>query len=227
MLPMGITVLDLSAYAGLVAVGAVTLNMLLGLLMACRYSPPRSWPHRRFSYFRFHNWTGYIALAVSFLHPVILLFNKNPRFCILDLGCPVHSPASPSTTPSRHCSLSARICRCHFLLAHPSGPPSLEVFHFFIYFAAAALFWHSLFTDPALKNAPVDWSDGGKLFVESCLLLIAAISLLRLRHARKSPTRQPNRSADSQRQVSITVKKALPQGWSLLIYLPVSRMEPA
>jgi len=27
--------------------------------------------------------------------------------------------------------------------------------------------------------------DGGKLFVESCLLLIAAISLLRLRHARK------------------------------------------
>src|SRR6266852_2556466 len=58
-------------------------------------------------------------------------------------------------------------------------------FHFSVYFAAAALFWHSLFTDPGLKNAPVEWFDGGKLFVESCLLLIAAISLLRLRHARK------------------------------------------
>jgi len=54
-------------------------------------------------------------------------------------------------------------------------------FHFSIYFAAAALFWHSLFTDPASKNAPIHWADGGKLFVESCLLLIAAISLLRLR----------------------------------------------
>jgi hypothetical protein len=31
----------------------------------------------------------------------------------------------------------------------------------------------------------VNWSDGGKLFVEFCVLLIATISLLRLRHARK------------------------------------------
>jgi len=36
-----------------------------------------------------------------------------------------------------------------------------------------------------LKNAPVDWSDGGKLFVQSCLFFIAASSLLRLRFARK------------------------------------------
>jgi DMSO/TMAO reductase YedYZ heme-binding membrane subunit len=62
-------------------------------------------------------------------------------------------------------------------------------FLFSIYFAAAALFWHSLFTDPSLKNAPVDWFEGGKLFVESCLLLIAAISLLRLRYARKKALR--------------------------------------
>src|SRR6202165_1544745 len=95
MLPMGITVLDLSAYAGLVAGGAATLNMLRGLPMAFRSSPHRSWPHRRFNYFRFPNWTGYIALAVSILHPVILLFNRNPRFRILDLVYPVHSPSQP------------------------------------------------------------------------------------------------------------------------------------
>jgi hypothetical protein len=95
MLPMGITVLDLSAYVGLIAVGAITLNMLLGLLMAFRYSPHRSWPHRRFNYFRFHNWTAYIALAVSILHPVILLFNKDPHFRIRDLVYPVHSPSQP------------------------------------------------------------------------------------------------------------------------------------
>src|ERR1700731_1270228 len=186
MIPMGITVLDLSAYAGLVAVAAVTLNTLLGLLMAFRYSPHRSWPHRRFNYFRFHNWTGYTALAVSILHPVILLFSKNPRFRILDLVYPVHSPSQPLDNSIGAIAL--------YLLAFVVitsysrirlGRHLWKAFHFSIYFAAAALFWHSLLTDPALKNAPIDWSNGGKLFIESCLSLIAAISLLHLRHARK------------------------------------------
>src|SRR2546429_4809956 len=90
---MGLTVLDLSAYVGLLAVGAVTLNLFLGMLMPFRYSPHRSWPHRRFNYFRLHNWTGYIALAVAILHPAILLFNKTPRFRVLDLIYPIHSPS--------------------------------------------------------------------------------------------------------------------------------------
>src|SRR5690242_8045111 len=92
---MGLTVLDLSAYVGLAAVAAITLNMLLGSLMAFRYSPYRSWPHRRFNYFRIHNWTGYIALTVAILHPAILLFNKSPRFRVLDLVYPVRSPSQP------------------------------------------------------------------------------------------------------------------------------------
>ncbi len=189
MLPMGITVLDLSAYAGLVAVAAVTLNTLLGLLMAFRYSPHHSWPHRRFNYFRFHNWTGYIALAVSILHPVILLFNKNPRFRILDLVYPVHSPTQPldNSIGAIALYLLAFVVVTSYLRIR-LGRHLWKSFHFSVYFAAAALFWHSLFTDPGLKNAPVDWSDGGKLFVESCLLLIAVISLLRLRQARKKPS---------------------------------------
>ncbi len=186
---MGITVLDLSAYAGLVAVAAVTLNTLLGLLMAFRYSPHHSWPHRRFNYFRFHNWTGYIALAVSILHPVILLFNKNPRFRILDLVYPVHSPTQPldNSIGAIALYLLAFVVVTSYLRIR-LGRHLWKSFHFSVYFAAAALFWHSLFTDPGLKNAPVDWSDGGKLFVESCLLLIAVISLLRLRQARKKPS---------------------------------------
>src|SRR5580704_10660974 len=92
---MDITLLDLTAYIGLIAVGAITINMLLGVMMAFRYSPVRNWPHRRFNYFRLHNWTGYIALSVSILHPVILLSNKAPRFRILDLVYPVHSPSQP------------------------------------------------------------------------------------------------------------------------------------
>ena len=190
MRPASITVLDLSAYVGLAAVGAITLNMLLGLLMAFRYSPHRSWPHHRFNYFRFHNWTGYIALAVSILHPLILLFNKNPRFLVFDLVYPVHSPAQPldNTVGAIALYLLAFVVVTSYLRIR-LGRHLWKSFHFSIYFAAAALFWHSLLTDPTLKDAPVDWFDGGKLFVESCLLLIAAISLLRLRRARKKAFR--------------------------------------
>lgn len=183
---MDITVLDLSAYAGLIAVGAITLNMLLGLLMAFRYSPHRSWPHHRFNYFRFHNWTGYIALALAILHPSILLFNKNPRFRLLDLVYPMYSPSQPvdNTIGAIAVYLLALVVVTSYLRLR-LGRHLWKSFHFSIYFAAAALFWHSLFTDPDLKNSPVAWFDGGKLFVESCLLLIVTISLLRLRHARK------------------------------------------
>lgn len=197
MATMDITVLDLSAYVGLVAVGAITLNVLLGSLMAFRYSPHRSWPHRRFNYFRLHNWTGYIALAVAILHPAILLFNKDPRFGILDLVYPVHSPSQPmdNTIGAIALYLLAFVVVTSYLRIR-LGRHLWKSFHFSIYFAVAALFWHSLFTDPSLKNVPVDWFDGGKLFVEFCLFFIAAIGLLRLRYARWKALRAgaPSRS---------------------------------
>src|SRR6266576_6347634 len=179
MLPASITVLDLSAYVGLAAVGAITLNMLLGLLMAFRYSPHRSWPHHRFNYFRFHNWTGYAALALSILHPAILLLNENPRFLIFDLVYPVRSPAQPldNTIGAIAVYLLAFVVVTSYLRLR-LGRYLWKSFHFSIYFAAAALFFHSLFTDAGLKNDPVDWFDGGKLFVEFCLVLIVVISLL-------------------------------------------------
>jgi sulfoxide reductase heme-binding subunit YedZ len=187
---MTLTVLDLSAYVGLVAVGAITLNMFLGLLMAFRYSPYRSWPYHRFNYFRIHNWTGYLALSVSILHPLVLLFNKDPLFRVLDIVYPVHSPAQPldNSIGAIALYLLAFVVITSYVRIR-LGRHLWKSFHFSIYFAAAALFWHSLFTDPGLKNAPVAWFDGGKLFVESCLFLITAISLWRLRHARKKALR--------------------------------------
>ncbi|PYU14777.1 MAG: hypothetical protein DMG37_06565 [Acidobacteria bacterium] len=187
---MSVTVLDLSAYVGLVAVGVVTLNLLLGMLMAFRYSPHRSWPHRRFNYFRLHNWSGYVALSVSLLHPAILLLNKDPRFRIMDLLYPVHSPSQPleNTIGAIALYLLAFVVVTSYLRLQ-LGRHLWKSFHFSIYFAAAALFFHSLFTDPALKGDPIDWFDGGKLFVESCVVLIAVVSLLRWRHSRRKALR--------------------------------------
>ena len=187
---MRLSALDLSAYVGLVAVGAVLLNLLLGILMAFRYSPHRCWPHHRFNYFRLHNWSGYLALSVSLLHPAILLFNKDPRFRLLDLVYPVHSPGQPleNTIGAVGLYLLAFVVVTSYLRLH-LGRHLWKSFHFSIYFGAAALFIHSLFAAPGLKNDPIDWLDGGKLFVEFSFALVAATSLLRWRHSRRKAAR--------------------------------------
>jgi len=181
---MDITVLDLSAYVGLTAVGTITINMLLGTLMAFRYSPVRQWPHRRLNYFRLHNISGYLALSLAVVHPVILLFDRTAKFRLVDLLYPVHSPSQPfeNTLGAVALYVVAIVVVTSYLRAR-LGRRLWKSFHFTVYVAAVALFWHSLFTDPALKNSPVDWFDGGKLFVEACLLIIIATGALRWRHS--------------------------------------------
>jgi len=183
---MTITVLDLSAYLGLTAVAAITINMLLGVMMAFRYSPLRNWPHHRFNYFRLHNWTGYIALVVTILHPLPLLLNKSPKFRVLDLIYPVHSPQQPLENTIGALALyivALMVITSYFRIQ--LGRRTWKAFHFTIYLGALALFYHSLFTDPDLQHHQVDWLDGGKLFVESCAALILVTSILRAYHARK------------------------------------------
>src|ERR1700732_1713660 len=183
-MPTDITVLDLSAYVGLTAVGAVTLNMLLGTLMVFRYSPVRQWPHRRLNYFRLHNLSGYAALSLAVLHPIVLLCDKSAKVRVIAPLSPVHSPSQPlENTIGAIALYVVAIVVVPSYLRTRLGRRLWKSFHFTVYIAAAALFWHSLFTDPALKNSPVDWFDGGKLFVETCLLIIVMVGALRYRRA--------------------------------------------
>jgi len=178
------TAIDLSAYVGLVAVGLVTTNMILGLMMALRYSPVRYWPHHQFNYFRLHNWTGYLLLGTSILHPIILLFSPTAGFRIRDIIYPVHSPSQPldNTIGAIALYMLAVVVITSYLRLQ-LGRQTWKAFHFVVYAAALALFWHSIFTDSELKNSPVDPFDGEKVFIEVCLIIVAAIGVLRWRHA--------------------------------------------
>ena len=164
--------------------------MLLGVMMAFRYSPVRNWPHHRFNYFRLHNWTGYIALALAILHPLPLLLNKSPEFHVLDLLYPVHSPRQPLENTIGAIALyiiALMVITSYFRIQ--LGRRTWKAFHFTVYLGAIALFWHSLFTDPDLKGASTDWLDGGKVFVEICALIILVSIALRASHARKKAHR--------------------------------------
>jgi len=108
----------------------------------------------------------------------------------MDLLYPVHSPSQPleNTIGAVAFYLLAFVVITSYVRLR-LGRHLWKSFHFSIYFAAAALFFHSLFTDPALKGDPIDWFDGGKLFVESCFVLIAVVSLLRWRYSRRKALR--------------------------------------
>lgn len=178
------TAIDLSADIGLAAVGLATANLLLGLLMALRYSPVRNWPHRQFNYFRLHNWTGYGALVAAALHPAVLLFSSTAGFRLRDVLYPLHSPSQPLENTIGAIGLyliAIVVVTSYFRLR--LGRRTWKAFHYGIYVAAVALFWHSIFTDPLLKNSPVDPLDGEKAFIEICLVLFASVAVFRWRRA--------------------------------------------
>lgn len=178
------TAIDLSSYVGLFAVGLATFNLLIGSLIAMRYSPWRYWPHHRFNIFRIHTWTGYLLLVACVIHPLILLFSSTAGFRIRDIIYPVHSPSQPLEN-----TIGAIGLYCVVVVVVTSyfrlqlGRRMWKSFHFVIYAAALALFWHSVFTDPNLKNTRVDPFDGEKVFIELCALAVGVIGILRWRYA--------------------------------------------
>jgi predicted ferric reductase len=176
------TVLDLCAYLGLGAVGAATLNMLLGMLMALRYSPLRHWPHRRMNIFALHQWTAYAAVALTLTHPAVLLFLREPRFRVIDILWPIHSPLQPKLNLAGAAALYLLLLVfLSSLLRTRIGRPLWRNLHYLVFPAAALLFLHSILTDPLLKDGHPDLLDGGKVFVEISSLITFTAAAIRYR----------------------------------------------
>jgi sulfoxide reductase heme-binding subunit YedZ len=178
--------IEFSSYVALFAMALLTTNILLGLLISVRYSTLRSWPHHQINIFALHNWTGYTALCVAGLHPVVLLFSKTAGFRWLDILLPLHSPSQPLVN-----SLGAAAFYCLAVVVVTSyfrlelGRRLWKGLHYTAYAAATLFFLHGILTDPELKNRPTDFLDGEKVFIEGCLLLVVLAVAWRLRYAWK------------------------------------------
>ncbi len=184
------TAIDLSGDVGLFALSLLTLNILLGLLISVRYSPWRYWPHRRVNIFWVHNQTGLAALAVSVLHPVILLFSATAGFHWLDVVFPAWAPRQPVVNlfgTAAIYTLAFVLVTSHYRVE--IGRRTWKKLHFTTYLLAGLVFVHSLLTEPHLNGAPVDLLDGEKLFVEACLLVVLIATLLRFNYAMRKKRR--------------------------------------
>lgn len=174
------TLLDLCSYLGLGAVGAVALNMLLGLLMALRYSPVRLWPHRHIDIFALHRWTAYLALLLAIAHPVVLLFLRPQHFHVVQVLWPLHSYLQPKLNTAGAFALYLLIIVLGSSLWRASLSRKVwRNLHWLVYPAAAAMLLHSFLTDPELKDGHPDLLDGGKVFLAMTTLVVLASGVAR------------------------------------------------
>ena len=177
--------LDLCSYLGLGAVGSITVNMMLGMLISLRYSPVRLWPHRRVNLFLLHRWTAYLALVLALSHPAILLLLKTPRFNLVNLLWPTHSYLQPKLNLAGAVALYLLVIVLVTSLLRARMPRRVwRGLHFLVFPSAVLLFLHSILTDPNLRDGHPDLLDGGKVFVEAMALITLAAVVLRIRARR-------------------------------------------
>ncbi|MFZ0270890.1 MAG: ferric reductase-like transmembrane domain-containing protein [Acidobacteriaceae bacterium] len=191
------TLLDLCAYLGLGAVGAASINLLIGMLISLRYSPVRNWPHLRVNLFALHQWTAYCAVALTLTHPVVLLFVRSPHFRLYDILWPVDSPLQPKLNLAGAGALYLLVLVfVSSLLRTRIGRPVWRKLHYLVFPAAVLFFLHSILTDPNLKDGHPDLLDGGKVFVEAATVVSSvAVGVrvwLRGRGFRASLARRPD-----------------------------------
>jgi len=176
--------LELSSDVGIVAVFVLTFNILLGLLMGVKYNPWRSWPHRRINYFKIHNWTGYVALALSLLHVILLLLSTEANFRIIDVLYPMVGPKQPVINTLGAAALYVLIVvvtTSYFRAA--IGHDRWRIIHYGTYLTATLFLIHGIWSDPSLKDRPIDYLDAEKVGIEICLLIVVVASFFRWRTA--------------------------------------------
>jgi len=176
--------LELSSDVGIVAVFVLTFNILLGLLMGVKYNPWKSWPHRRINYFRIHNWTGYVALTLSLLHVILLLLSSEAKFRLVDVLYPIIGPKQQVIN-----TLGAAALYVLIVIVVTSyyraeiGHDRWRLIHYGTYLTATLFLIHGIWSDPSLKDNPIDYLDAEKVGIELCLLIIVVASFFRWRVA--------------------------------------------
>src|SRR3982751_3328221 len=182
-----VSAVDFSGTVALGAIGLLTLNLLLGLLLSVGYNPTRQWPRQRVKLFTFHNWTGYIALAAVIVHAGALLFSSEPRFRLYDVLLPIESPVQPFSN-----NLGALGFYLVTIVVITSLKPVRsrlgrhwwKMIHYTTYAAAFVFFTHGIIADPQLQNRAIDFIDAEKVYIELCAFAVAAATIWRVRQRR-------------------------------------------
>jgi len=176
---------EISSYLGLIAVGLLGANLLVGLLMAAGYNPVRHWPKQPVKLFTLHNWTAYVALGATALHPTVLLWSKQPPFSLYDVLVPVSSPVQPTSNTLGAIALYLVVVVVVTSYFRSSlGRRRWKAIHYTTYAAATIFFIHGIIADPTVSGRAVDYIDGEKVYIEGCAVLFLGTAAWRIRNRR-------------------------------------------
>jgi predicted ferric reductase len=189
--------IELSNFAGLGAIGLLTLNILIGLILAIKYNPRRNWPHRRVNTVKLHNFTGWTALVLVLVHPALLLLPNRVDFTLIDLLYPINAPKQPIVnTFGAGAAYLLLIVVITSYFRFEIGRRWWKRIHFTTYALFPLYAIHSILTEPALKDQPIDYLDGEKVFVEFCVLAIVIAICARIRWQMKQPPARVHRARE-------------------------------
>ncbi len=192
--------LELSSDAGIAAVFLLTGNLLLGMLLGIRYNPWKRWPHRRINYAKLHDWSGYVALAVTGLHLVLLLAAREPGFGVAQVLYPLITPKQPIVNALGGVAfyvLVLVVVTSYFRRRMKRS--DWKLIHLSVYAMAALFLVHGVLSDQTLKDHPVDYLDGEKVAIEACGLALVAATAGRVRHELKQRAAKATLAAQRER----------------------------
>ena len=186
--------IELSGFAGLTALGLLTLNILIGLLMSVKYNPVRHWPHRRINTVMLHNYTGWLALVTVLVHPALLLFPNRVHFHVRDLLFPLDAPKQPIINTFGAVALYLLvIVVLTSWKRFEIGRKWWKRIHFTTYALFPVYAVHAILTNPHLDDKPIDYLDGEKVWVVFCLVLVFVAMAARIRWQMKQPPARAHR----------------------------------
>ena len=192
-----ISYLDISSGLGLCALGLLTFNFLLGILLATGFKAQPFWKKlpdkiRKLPIESLHNLTAYIALSLAILHPAFLFLDKDAGFGFVDILLPLKAPKQPWIVLLGVISLYALITviiSSQKPVKKKLGFRAWKCIHLISYVTALLFLVHGLLMDPLLKNRPTDWIDAEKFFSVVCMLILLVVGIYRYRYfvAKKIP----------------------------------------
>ena len=170
--PFDLTTIDLISYVGLAACGTMSLGILLGLLLSIKYDSVVSWPHRKLPIFRIHNMLSYATVLLIITHP-LLLITANKGFGLTEILLPFLGPYQPFENTLGAVALYGTLVV--FVTSFFRKSLSFrrwKAIHYTNYLTAITFLFHSTLTNPNLNDVPINFTDGGKVFVLISVVIV-------------------------------------------------------
>ena len=169
--------IELSGIIGLIAMACLASNFIIGFFIWAQINIELPY---KITWLGLHKLTGYLAAIAILLHILLLPLDPLSGFSWGDLFLPLYTKHQPAANTFG--AVALYLIAIIVISSYFKSKIKLSlwrILHFLSYFAAIPLIVHSIWTDPKLKDNPIDWLDAEKIFVELCCLTIISLMTYR------------------------------------------------